>query len=97
MFNPTRYPDLLHIPLFTTIILSTLIGYLWFLIQYPSPDGDTIKATYVLQIFPFMALLIGSVGARLSESNSRIYPFIFSLFVFTFVHNLGSLFSRYIS
>lgn len=93
--NPTHYPDLLHIPLFTTIILSTLIGYLWFLIQYPSPDGDTIKASYVLQIFPFMALLIGSVGARLSESKSRIYPFIISLFVFTFIHNLGSLFSRY--
>lgn len=33
-------------------------GYLWFLIQYPNPErGDTIKATYLLHIFPFVVLL----------------------------------------
>jgi hypothetical protein len=96
IFNHTHYPNMLHVPLFTTIILSTLIGYLWFLIQYPSPDGDTIKATYVLQIFPFMAFLFGFVGARLSKAKTWIYPFILGLFVFTFLHNLGSMLTRYI-
>ena len=39
-------------------VVTSVAGYLWFLIQYPNPErGDTIKATYLLHIFPFVALL----------------------------------------
>jgi 4-amino-4-deoxy-L-arabinose transferase-like glycosyltransferase len=95
LIHHERYPDLLHIPLFTSIILSTLIGYLWFLIQYPSPDGDTIKSTYVLQIFPFAALLVGQFGARISASRPWSYPVTLGLILLTFLHNLGSVITRY--
>jgi hypothetical protein len=95
IFNHTHYPGSLHIPLFTAIILSTLIGYLWFLIQYPSPDGDTIKATYVLQLFPFMALLVGLFGNRLSQNKPWIYPVAMGIFLLVFLHNLGSVITHY--
>jgi hypothetical protein len=97
IFNQASYSDSLHIPLFTTIILSTLLGYLWFLIQYPSPDGDTIKATYVLQIFPFIALLIGLFGAQISRDKHRIYPAMFGSILLIFLHNLGSVITHYFS
>jgi len=45
---------------------STLIGYLWFVISYPrADDGDTVKATYVFQIVPLLALLGGEALVRL--------------------------------
>jgi hypothetical protein len=97
IFNQDRYADALHVPLFTTIILSTLLGYLWFLIQYPSPDGDTIKSTYVLQIFPFIALLMGLFGAQISRDKHWIYPAIFGLILLIFLHNLGSVITHYFS
>jgi hypothetical protein len=43
-----------------------------------------------------MAFLFGFVGARLSKAKTWIYPFILGLFVFTFLHNLGSMLTRYI-
>jgi hypothetical protein len=40
---------------FMLLILSSMLGYLWFHLKYPVPgEGDTIKATYMLQIFPFV-------------------------------------------
>ncbi len=97
IFNHRHYQDQLHIPFFTTIIISTLIGYLWFLIQYPSPDGDTIKATYILQIFPFLALLIGIAGDRVRDAIPRLYPLYIGVMLLTFIHNLGSVTTRYFS
>lgn len=41
-------------------ILSTLALYLRFLMNYPNRGiGDTVKATYMLQAYPFVALLVG--------------------------------------
>lgn len=46
------------------LVLASLAGYFWFLLSYPNlGKGDTIKATYMLQIFPFLAL----GGAQLLE------------------------------
>src|SRR5262249_51512172 len=46
-------------------IATSMGGYLWFLIMYPSGGtGDTIKATYMLQVFPVLAILVGNVLER---------------------------------
>jgi hypothetical protein len=38
----------------------SVVGYLWFLIRYPSPNkGDTIKATYLLHIMPIVGICVG--------------------------------------
>jgi hypothetical protein len=81
--------------LFTIMILSTFIGYLWFLIQYPTLDGDTIKSTYILHIFPVMALLVGFQGSRLSKRVPWVYPIGIGIFLLIFIHNLGSMLTRY--
>ena len=89
--------SILYIVFFTAMIISTLFGYLWFLIQYPSPDGDTIKATYILQIFPLIALLIGLFGLSQDRDHPWVYPLGMSIFLLTFFHNLGAVISRYLT
>jgi hypothetical protein len=83
------------ISLFTGMILSTFIGYLWFLIQYPTLDGDTIKSTYILHIFPLLALLIGFQGSRLSKRKPWAYPIGIGIFLVIFIHNIGTMLTRY--
>src|SRR5262249_45647815 len=44
--------------LLLSAVLASLIGYAWFLVSHPDLDrGDTIKATYLLQILPCLAIL----------------------------------------
>ncbi len=82
---------------FMLLILSSMLGYLWFHIQYPVPgEGDTIKATYMLQIFPFVALLAGGVMQRIR----RISPFPYYLWLGTlamvFLHNFNTTVTHYL-
>jgi hypothetical protein len=83
--------------LFTMIILFTLIGYLWFLIQYPSDNGDTIKSTYILQIFPFLSLLTGILLDRLGARLSWFPPVVLTVLVIVFAHNIGVFITRFLT
>jgi len=50
--------------------IATALGYLWFVVSYPRPDdGDTVKATYVFQLLPLLALLGGDALVRLREAS----------------------------
>lgn len=89
-----KEPAAPHITLLVAMILSTLIGYLWFVIQYPTSDGDTIKATYVIQIFPFVAVLVGLFGHQMTSRWRRADWVIAGVFLLTFVHNAGALITR---
>lgn len=46
------------------VIGLTMAGFLFFLIRYPNKQGDNIKATYVLQMYPLVALIVGGWLAR---------------------------------
>ncbi len=82
--------------LFLIIVLVSLGGYLWFLVSYPRPEnGDTIKATYMLQIFPFIALLAGEFLRWLENKNRLIFRVVVVLMTLVFLHNLPVLFSHY--
>lgn len=67
--------------LMALIVVFTLAGYIWFMIQYPAPGkGDTTKASYILNIFPLLALLIASFFQHLSTRwKWNIWPLIFFL------------------
>ncbi len=50
------------------IIFVSLLGYGWFLLSYPNHSkGDTIKATYMLHIFPPLAILTADIFLRLQK------------------------------
>jgi hypothetical protein len=77
-------------------IIMTLGGYFWFLISYPSPgSGNTIKATYVLQILPFVALLAGIFLERIRNRSVIGFRLVLAGLALVFVHNIFAVLSHY--
>lgn len=73
-----------------------LAGYAWFWIQYPNDRGDTIKATYILQLYPCLALLLGGWLARVERKNARLYSLLLLGLGLTAAHNLPAMLTHYI-
>ena len=69
-----RAPELL---LVTLLPLAGIAGMLYFTVSYPTPDGDVIKATYMLTTMPAWALAFGfaterAVRGRAAPCSSRL-------------------------
>ncbi len=78
------------------ILLFSVAGYLWFLIQYPMPDkGDTIKATYLLHVYPFGAILAANWMAQWRGRHPRFYRAIWVMLLLTAVAAAPLWLSRY--
>ena len=74
-----------------------MLGYLWFHLKYPVPgEGDTIKATYMLQIFPFVALLTGGAMQRIRRISTIPYYLLLGTLAIVFVHNFNTVITHYI-
>jgi hypothetical protein len=75
---------------------TTMAGYLWFLIMYPNiGKGDTIKATYVIQVFPFIAILVGDILEHLEQRSRVLYRLILGVLALVFLHNSCAMFTHY--
>ena len=80
----------------TLAALSTLVGYLWFLIMHPVPgEGDTIKASYALQVFPLLAILAAEFLAILARHAPRIFRWAWVVLLVAGLHNLPAFFTRF--
>jgi hypothetical protein len=81
------------------IILSvfiTFFGYLWFLISYPEiPSGDTIKATYMVQLFNIIIIPSSLWLSKMKEDNLKRYSKIIVVLVLVFIHNFSSYLSHF--
>lgn len=83
--------------LFILVVVSCLAGYFWFLVRYPDPPlGTTIKASYTLHVFPFLALLAGNVIDSLRQRSNMAYRIAVSSLGIVLIHNLGAVFTHYI-
>ncbi|MDX6399163.1 MAG: hypothetical protein QOJ43_2571 [Gaiellaceae bacterium] len=49
--------------------LAGIVGMLYFTVSYPTPDGDVIKATYMLTTLPAWALAFGIATERAARSR----------------------------
>ena len=49
--------DLLNVYLIFSVFI-TFFGYLWFTVSFPNDSGDTIKGTYIIQLFHLMGLCL---------------------------------------
>jgi len=75
---------------------TTIVGYFWFLIMYPSiGEGDTIKATYLLHVFPFIAIMVGNFIEHLKKRSQFLYRLILGGLCFSFVHNIFAMLTHY--
>jgi drug/metabolite transporter (DMT)-like permease len=76
-------------------ILLTLAGYFWFIVSYPSETGDTIRAAYMLQIYPPMAVLAGWALLHAQRRWPRLFLVALCLLLAATIHNAGAFFTRY--
>jgi hypothetical protein len=53
--------------LLVTLPLAAVCGMLYFTVSYPTPDGDVIKATYMLTAVPTVALCFGFAVERIAR------------------------------
>jgi hypothetical protein len=77
------------------IIVVSLAAYFWILVRYPIHDGDTIKATYMLHIFPFAGILSAAFITRSVQKSEWAFRSIVIILILTFIHNLPAMISRY--
>src|SRR5262249_23533792 len=77
-------------------IATSVGGYLWFLIMYPSiGKGDTIKATYMLQVLPFLAILVGNLLEQVNRKSHILYLFVLGCLILTCAHNIFAMVTHY--
>ena len=76
-------------------IIFTLVGYLWFVISYPEPSGDTVKATYILQFF-YLAIFLASISLeKLKKEKIHIYNLIILSLLIIYIYNFQSYLSHF--
>jgi hypothetical protein len=83
--------------IFTLIILSSLSGYGWYLLRYQNQGqgGDLIKATHMLQIFPFMGILAGGLLEKLWMDRPKFWCIAMIALALIFLHNLPAMITHY--
>jgi hypothetical protein len=52
--------------------LAGIAGMLYFTVSYPTPDGDVIKATYMLTTLPTWALAFGFAAERVARGRAGL-------------------------
>jgi hypothetical protein len=78
------------------LVAGSLAGYAWFLVCYSNPGkGDTIKGTYMLQIFPLLAWLGADLLARVRGRSPRAFAIVAAALVVAGVHGLGACVTRF--
>jgi hypothetical protein len=82
--------------LLTLSVLVALASYGWFLVRFPEPGkGSTIKATYLIQIFPFLAVLAGEMLERLRLRSRGGYGLAVGIWLVAALHNSGTFITRF--
>ena len=83
--------------IFSLIILCSLAGYGWYLLRYQNhgQGGDLIKASHMLQIFPFLGLLAGGVLDKLWKWRPKLWIALMIALGFVFLHNLPAMVTHY--
>jgi hypothetical protein len=96
LFNREIDPEPLFISFLFIASLSSMIGYLWFVISYPTEGASsTVKATYMIHAFLFAAVMAGILLEKIRQAKPAVYIPILLILLFIFAHNLPAMFTRY--
>ena len=77
------------------VVFFTLAGYFWFLVKYTDASGDTIKASYILQAIPFLALLTAVLLRQWQQTIPRFAAVAVVLLLAATAHNAPAMITRY--
>ena len=83
-----------RIAVLAALLLISALVYLTFLAVYLAEDPSTTKASYILHVFPALALLGAEALERLRTRRQTLYRVLVALLLLVTLHNLPVLFSR---
>jgi hypothetical protein len=97
LINKSGNNQILGLTIFTLITISSLAGYGWYLLRYQNQGqgGDLIKATHMIQIFPFMGLLAGGILEKLWEWRPKFWIALMITLSLIFIHNLPAMITHF--
>ncbi len=83
--------------LFTLIVICSFAGYGWYLLRYQDQGrgGDLIKATHMMQVFPFLGLLGGLFLQKVEARLPKVWLGIMLVLALVFLHNLPAMITHY--
>lgn len=76
-------------------IFVSVFGYLVFTLSYPDGGGDTIKASYIIQLFHLLVFMGSIYFYKLKSINLKVYNTIFTLLVIVYIHNFQTYLSHF--
>ncbi len=76
-------------------ILFSFFGYLVFAIAYPDWTGDTIKSTYIIQLFHLAVFLASIYFSKLEEMNKKVFNTLITILFLIYVHNFQTYLSHF--
>ena len=84
--------------LIAMVVASSLLGYLAFVIRFPKlGSGDIIKATYMLQVVPLLAMLGAKFVMTIEERWPRGFRVLAGMLALSGILNAPFLFTRYVT
>lgn len=95
VFTYKNYKQYFLIKYINLAIIISFFGFLIFTIAYPTSSGDTIKATYIIQVFHLMAFSSSIYFQKLKNTNKKIYNLILSILVAIYFHNFNTFLSHF--
>ena len=79
------------------MIAISFAGYFAFIIMVPNPgNGDTIKATYLLHTYPFVALLTAGFMEAIQHRTKLGYGLLWIIIILSSLYLIPTFLTRYV-
>ena len=93
--DPDR--DTAALAFFLLVVLGSFAGYFVFLVRYTEiPRGGPIKPTYMLQVFPFLAVMAARALAEMHRRWPRAHRVVVVLLTLVWAHDLPAMITRHV-
>ena len=76
-------------------VLFSILGYLWFTISYPEPTGDTVKATYIIQVFHLIIFSSSIYLESIKNKKQTLYRGVLITFFLIYMYNFQTYLSHF--
>jgi len=76
-------------------IFISIFGYLIFVISYIEAGSDTIKASYIIQLFHLLVFLASIYFHKLRNLNKKVYNIVLIFIIIIYIHNFQTYLSHF--
>ena len=76
-------------------VICSFFGYLIFAISYPDWTGDSIKSTYIIQLFHLIVFMAAIYFQKIEDLNKKLYNSLLTALVVIYIHNFQTFLSHF--